>query len=323
MERHAYTLCDRPPALQWGVLLIASIVLVGLLKLVNLPAALLLGSMAAAILVAAFDGRTAVPAWLFIIAQGVVGCLVARSIGPDILKTMVRQWPVFLTSICAVIFFGAALGGLLARWKVLPGTSAIWGSAPGAATIMVLMSEAFGGDMRLVAVMQYLRVVLVGIVASVVARLWATSGSAAAVATDWFPAVAAAPFGETLALAVVGAVIGAKTKIPAGPLLVPLFVGVALSASHLVTITLPPWLLAGCYAVVGWSIGLRFTRDIVLHAARLFSRIAASILALMALCGCLAGALHVVAGTDPLTAYLATTPGGADSVAIIAASSAV
>jgi len=104
---------------------------------------------------------------------------------------------------------------------------------------------------------------------------------------------------------------------------VPLFVGVALSASHLVTITLPPWLLAGCYAVVGWSIGLRFTRDIVLHAARLFSRIAASILALMALCGCLAGALHVVAGTDPLTAYLATTPGGADSVAIIAASSAV
>jgi Transition state regulatory protein AbrB len=35
---------------------------------------------------------------------------------------------------------------------------------------------------------------------------------------------------------------------------------------------------------------------------------------LIALCGVLAGLLHLVAGTDALTAYLATSPGGADSV---------
>jgi membrane AbrB-like protein len=37
----------------------------------------------------------------------------------------------------------------------------------------------------------------------------------------------------------------------------------------------------------------------------------------------LAWLLHLTVGTDPLTAYLATSPGGADSVAIIAASSHV
>ena len=37
----------------------------------------------------------------------------------------------------------------------------------------------------------------------------------------------------------------------------------------------------------------------------------------------LAFALHEAAGTDALTAYLATSPGGADAVAIIAASSKV
>jgi uncharacterized protein len=188
---------------------------------------------------------------------------------------------------------------------------------------MVLMAEAFGGDIRLVAFMQFLRVVSVTLVASVVSRLWAPSGSATSVATDWFSAVAAGPFWETLALAVAGAVVGAKSKIPAGPLLVPLFVGVVLSGSHIVTITLPPPLLAGCYALVGWAIGLRFTQEIMLYAARVFPTIAASIFALIALCGCLAYALHIVAGTDPLTAYLATIPGGADSVAIIAASSKV
>ncbi len=44
---------------------------------------------------------------------------------------------------------------------------------------------------------------------------------------------------------------------------------------------------------------------------------------LIALCAALAWLPHVTVGTDPLTAYLATSPGGADSVAIIAASSNV
>ena len=59
-----------------------------------------------------------------------------------------------------------------------------------------------------------------------------------------------------------------KSKIPAGPLLVTLVIAAGLAAMHLVTITLPPWLLAASYAVVGWSIGFRFTRPIVGYAAR-------------------------------------------------------
>src|SRR5271163_2470147 len=31
----------------------------------------------------------------------------------------------------AVIFFATGLGFALARWKVLPGTTAVWGSSPG------------------------------------------------------------------------------------------------------------------------------------------------------------------------------------------------
>jgi uncharacterized membrane protein AbrB (regulator of aidB expression) len=109
---------------------------------------------------------------------------VARSIGPDILTPILRQWPIFLICVGAVIFFGVAVVGLLSYWKILPGTTAIWGSSPGAATVIALMEDAFGGDMRLVVVMQYLRIAFVGIVASVVSRLWMTSGNAASVAVD-------------------------------------------------------------------------------------------------------------------------------------------
>jgi membrane AbrB-like protein len=175
IERKAHTLRNSPAVLQWGLLLIASITFIWLLELIRIPAALLLGSMVAGIGIAVFEGRIAAPKWLFVMAQGVVGCLVARSIGPDILTTILRQWPTFLICVCAVIFFGVALGGALAPWKILPGTTAIWGSSPGAATVMVLMADSFGGDTRLVAVMQYLRIAFVGSVASVVSRLWVTS----------------------------------------------------------------------------------------------------------------------------------------------------
>jgi len=310
-------------ALQWAAMIGATLASVSLFRLAGLPAAILLGAIAGAIAVSWFEGRVKVAPWAFVLAQGFVGCLVARSITPDILVTILAKWPMFTLLIVAVIAFATGLGYVLARMQALPGATAVWGSSPGAATAMVLMSGSYGGDMRLVAVMQYLRVACVGLAASIVARAWSTSGGAAPAATEWFPPLAAGPFLATLALAVVGATVGVKSRIPAGALLVPLFVGAPLSAYHILVITLPPWLLAICYALVGWSIGLRFTRGIVLHAAKQLPRILASIFALIAMCGGLAFALHEAAGTDALTAYLATSPGGADAVAIIAASAKV
>jgi uncharacterized protein len=82
-------------------------------------------------------------------------------------------------------------------------------------------------------------------------------------------------------------------------------------------------LLAVSYALVGWTIGLRFTRDILVHAAKALPIVVGSILVLLASCGVFAVLMVWLAGVDPLSAYLATSPGGADSVAIIAANSKV
>jgi membrane AbrB-like protein len=187
---------------------------------------------------------------------------------------------------------------------------------------MIMMAEAYGADMRLVAFMQYFRVILVSVVATAVARIWAPGGAAAA-SVAWLGPVQWLPFAETLALAASGPVIAPLLRIPAGPLLLPLFLGAALHGAGAMTIELPPWLLAISYALIGWSIGLRFTRAIVRHVVRLLPRIAAAMSLLIALCGGVGFVLVEAVGVDPLTAYLATSPGGADSVAIIAASSHV
>jgi membrane AbrB-like protein len=312
-----------PKAARWFVLLLLTVLCVAILELLHLPAALMLGALIAGVVLSVYEGQVRVPGPLFVAAQGLVACLIAKSIGPEILGTMVTHWPVLLAFVFAVILFSAILGGLLSYWKVLPGTTAIWGTSPGGASVMVLMSEAFGADIRLVAFMQFLRVAAVAAVASVVSRIWIPEGAAGAEAIDWFPHIDGLSLAETLAIALAGAWAGIRLGVPAGGLLVPMFIGIVLSGTQTVAITLPPWLMAVGYAVVGWSVGLRFTREVVGHAARAFPRVLASTLALIASCGVLAYLLHVFSGVDPLTAYLATSPGGADSVAIIAASAPV
>ena len=186
---------------------------------------------------------------------------------------------------------------------------------------MILMAEAYGADIRLVAFMQYLRVVMVALVASAVARIWAPA--AAQVSTHWLGSVAILPFVETLAVAAVAGLVGGRLRIPAGALLVPMVTATLLQDVAGMTIALPPLVLALCYAIVGWTIGQRFTREILKAAVGAMPRVILSILALIAACGLFAAGLVAFAGVDPLTAYLATSPGGADSVAIIGASSKV
>ena len=60
-----------------------------------------------------------------------------------------------------------------------------------------------------------------------------------------------------------------------------------------------------------------------LLGARVHLRIALAVFGLVLVLLAFAFLLVWLAGVDPLTAYLATSPGGADSVAIIAANSAV
>ena len=152
----------------------------------RLPAALLLGPMLGAIVVAASGGTTRLPLTPFYAAQAVIGCMIADKLPISLIGEVGRNWPIFLGGVVSVIVAASLLGWLLARWRVLPGATAVWGSAPGAATVMTLMSESYGVDMRLVALMQYLRVVCCAVVASLVARVWATGGGTPAATVAWF-----------------------------------------------------------------------------------------------------------------------------------------
>ena len=126
---------------------------------------------------------------------------------------------------------------------------------------MIVMAEAYGADARLVAFMQYLRVALVAAVASILARLWGLNPTAPEVA--WFPNFSWLSLAETLALATLGPWIAHKLHLRSGAFFIPLFLGLLLGHLGWMVIELPPWVLVLSYAVIGWSIGLRFTRPLL------------------------------------------------------------
>lgn len=306
--------------LAWPLLIALTVPATTLLLWLHAPAALMLGPVLAGIVFAAGGGKVRFPVSIFAVAQGIVGCLIARMVPLSIVGDILSHWVLLSTGVVAVLAASCGLGWAMTRLGVLPGTTALWGISPGAASVMTFMAESYGADIRLVALMQYLRIFLVAGIAALVARLFGVSSSYGAAAIVWFPEVHWLSLAETLALAILGPLLARKLGIPAGAFLVPMIGGIGLAHFDIVTIELPTWLLAASYALVGWNIGLRFTRPLLIHAARALPRIMVCTLLLIAICGGIAALFVVAAGVDPLTAYLATSPGGSDSIAIIAAS---
>lgn len=318
-NRAAGAACQRFPALRWLPLVALSALFSLLLTWCHMPAAWLLGPLLAGIVVALAGTDLKIPARPFVLAQALIGCMIATMLPASLAGEVGRHWPLFIAGVLPVIALSGALGWLMTRMRLFPGTTAVWGLSPGAATAMIVMAEAYGADVQLVALMQYLRVVLVTAVAALVTSLGGGAVFHAAASSAWSPPRDGWSCGATLALVVAGPVLAKWTRFSAGALLYPLFAGMLLQNYHVMTIAVPPWLVAAAYAVVGWRIGLRFTRPLLLYAARALPRLIGSTLLLIVACGGLAALLVRLAGIDPLTAYLATSPGGADSVALIAA----
>jgi uncharacterized protein len=313
---------SRPVPLQWLVLVCLSVGISWAWGAVGLPAGLLIGPMAGGLIFGVNGLRLTLPSWSNFGAQAVIAAMIAAAITPAIITTFSHDALLFCCVMAATLLGAAALGWLISRLGLIPGATAIYGISPGAAGAMVLLGEAEGGDARLIAFMQYSRVLLVAAGAACVARFWVgVDGShSTAGGPHWFAPVHWGSLTLVLLLALIGQQFASLARLPAWAIMGPMLLLSALHAGGWIEIDLPRWLLAIAYALLGWRIGLDFRRDALLHASKMLPAIVGAALGLMAICAVLAWGLTSLAHVDALTAYLATSPGGLDSVAIIASS---
>src|SRR5260370_20015850 len=195
------------PTLQWIGLIVLAVGIGAVLLWLHAPAALMLGPLIAGIVIASGGGKVRFPLPAFVVAQGIIGCMIARMVPLSILGDILSHWLLFSAGIVSVVVACSLMGWLMTRLHLLPRTTALCGLSPGAASVMTIMAESCGADIRLVAFMQYLRVVGVAAVASLVAKVFVVRAAHGPSAIVWFPPVAWFPLAEPLALAILGPLI--------------------------------------------------------------------------------------------------------------------
>lgn len=293
---------------------------------VGIPAAWLVGPLVVA-MVYALTRRGPpqnVPPLSRMVAQAIIGIALAASFRPAALPTIIANWPAVTLAVAGTLLF-SLLGGLaLSRISGLEPKTAAIGTLPGAAVGMMTISDYLGADTRLVALIQYSRVVLVVLSATLISRFFTTAGGfaggdASAIVSPSTSLTESGPiYGATAVVALIGAWGGRRLRVPAGTLIGPLIFGVVLKELEVLNVALPFGLSQIAYAVIGIYVGLLFDSASVRRAGGLLPAVLASTVGLMAACTGLGWILSALTGTDMLTAYLATTPGGLSSVAVIA-----
>lgn len=314
------------PLLRVVTLLVLAAVAGGVAQLIRLPGAWLIGPMVVGV-GAGVNGRPIrFPRPVVMAAQGIVGTLVASGFDPAALPTIAASWPAVLVAVGGTLAASAFVGIALARTTSIHPATTTLGTLPGGAQAMIALSMALGADVRAVATMQYVRIVLAVLSASLIGRVAIALNEVtppttlAAVA----PAPAASPlatYGLTALVAVAGVTVGARLPIPAGVILGPLVLGVVARSLELVHPAWPPGVPEAAYVVLGLYVGVMFDRVAIRNIRGQLPAMVVSIVGLIAICGCLGALLAFWTGANLVTGFLATTPGGLDSVTAIALTS--
>lgn len=308
--------------LSWLALIIVSIIIAWPMLLIHIPASLLLGPMIAGIIFGVNNVKIALNKDLYIIAQGIVGVMIANSItSMSVLNSIGKHGILFFIGVASALAISSILGFIMSRAKLLPGSAAVWGLSPGAATAMIILAEENKADVQLVAFMQYSRVLMVASLASIISHFYGINVNHHNI--NWFGHIDYANFGKTLIIIFSGIIFVKLTNIKTAGLIFPLLLAYILSKIGFVKIELPHFILAFAYSFIGWRIGLRFTRKLLIHTLRSLPFVLLSAFLLIASCGLVAYLFVIFTKIDPLSAYLATSPGGMDTIAIIATSTNV
>ena len=270
------------------------------------------------------DWRLDVPAVGSRGAQGVLGVSLGVLVQSSTLSEIGTNAPAIAAVTLATLGVTIAAGLTMSRLTGLDRPTASFGMVAGGASGIVAISRDLGADERLVAVMQYLRVLVIVVLTPIVVGIVGGGDGGRAVSADAVQGGWLEGAGALALCLVVGMGAARLVRLPAGSLLGPLIVaaGLSLAGAELMA-PVPEAILQVAYAAIGLSVGLRFTTESLRHAARILPATLGLILALIVASAGLGLLLVPLAGVGALDAYLATTPGGLYVVLASAAASDV
>jgi uncharacterized protein len=266
-----------------------------------------------------------VPQGLRIAAQAVLGSFLASQFDLASFSSFGVHWLPMTLAVLAALILSVVLAILFSRITKVNIETSILGLLPGGAGAMVAMSlESETADARLVSLMQYIRLCIVVLATGVLSHYVLQAGTGGSV-TGFLGAMPS--FREhwkdilfTPLLTLVGAWLGKQLRVPAGTMVVPMLLGIFAKATGIMEPLWLPGFLPAAYILIGMYVGALFNKESLAYARRIAPYMIGATFVLIGVSAAMGGVLTYLVHTTSLTAYLATTPGGMDSVAAIALS---
>ena len=250
------------------------------------------------------------------LGQVILGSAVSLYFTPPVVAALAANFPAIIAATIAVFVVGGIGALTLSRASGVDGKSTFFASIPGGAMAMAVLADRYGAQMAPVAVAHSLRVSLVVIIIPF------------ALTYGGFPLVAAAyrpnlplDFAILLPWLAVGWILGEiseRLRFHNGCLLVPIFLGAALTMSGIQLSAVPSWGTDLAQLMFGLVLGARYERAFFARY-KLFIPFALLNSCFILVASVIAGVLLAWLFDLPLaTMIIATAPGGLAEMTITA-----
>jgi membrane AbrB-like protein len=308
--------------LRWLAIALATFAATIAMGAVGLPTPALFAALLTGITYALIAVRRPldVPSSGMTIGQALIGVALGAALDGSTLRAVASHWLGVSAVTLATLALSVGVGVAIARVAGISQATGTLGLIAGGASGIVAMADELGADSRLVAFMQYVRVLVVVLVAPLVATILLADGeSGAPPRTDPIGMSLVGDLAFTGGCALAGVLVAWRLRITTGTLLCPLGVAAIVSVSGVVGDAGVPALVQSlAFALIGLQVGLRFTVATIREAQALLPWVLGAIFVLVTASAGLAALLVPLAHVTFADAYLATTPGGL--YAVLAAS---
>lgn len=311
-----------PKIAKTAALLIAASAASFLLDWLHAPLSWLLGPLIVGIVYAMSQGASQPLSPAFsIIGQAVLGISVATQFTWDSV-TMISTYAIPLL-ICIAITSSASIlkGYVLHRLAGLDWSTGLLASIPCIIPSLITLSEEVGADAIAVALLQYLRSLLIIVIVPIAVSLLAPGAyvdSHQAIAT--LPATINLPIPMSLNLFILvacsglGVWFGSQFRFPASIFFGPLFIGLVACWTLPYNIQVPEIIFNSALLLIGFSTGLQFNLQGVRRLVKAVLIEVVLALLLILLCFVVGYEFHLVTNIDTITAILGSMPTGTQAM---------
>lgn len=298
----------------WVLLVLGTVAVTVPLDLLGVPSAALFAALLVGVALAiARLAPTAVPRRAGLAAQGILGVYIGTMVHSDALGALGSHWPVVVALSVVTLLLSIGAGVLLGLRRDVTALTGSLALVAGGASGLVAIARELGGDDRIVAVVQYLRVAVITaampLVVTLVFHAQRSAGSVAPTEIHSAPWYVSIPMLAALVLA--GSMGARLIRLPGAGLLGPMALTIAIELGGVsFGLAVPDVLVQVSYMLIGWQAGVAFTRESLRAIERLLPTALGLIILLNVATAGLGVALAKLTGVSMLDGYLATSPGG-------------